>query len=123
MVSLASILRGERGALEDAGRLGVLVTREDDDVVELRDVDSRAVLGFMSTRQGILVYHVDAASQSFEITLLEDSSVLENIDVEDVVENGTPKPPSVWLHAATGSSTPPGRICFLEAGRAKCKPL
>ncbi len=123
MATLASLLRGERGAIEEAGRLGLLVAREGLETVELRDVDSRVVLGFLSTRQGIVLYHVDSTTPSFELVLLEDSSVLERVELGDIVEDGVPRPPSVWLHEATGSSTPPGRICFVEAGRAKCKPL
>ena len=123
MATLASLLRGEKDAIEEAGRLGLLTIREGLDTIEVRDVDSRAVLGILSTRQGIILYYVESQTPSFELVLLEDSSLLERVELNDIVEDGAPKPPSVWLHEATGSETPPGRICFIEAGRAKCKSL
>ncbi len=123
MASLASLLRGDREAVEEAARLGLLLAREGQDVVEVRDVDGRSALGFLATRQGLIVYYADAATPSFELVLLEDGSILEGVELGDVVEDGAPKPPSVWLHEVTGSETPPGRICFVEAGRVKCKPL
>ncbi len=122
MASLAALLRGEREAAEEAGSLGILVRREGDDLVELSDVDGRRVLGFLSTRGGIIAYHVDGENMSFEMAVLEDSSVLESIPLRELVEpEEGPRPISVWLHAyARGAK---GRICVVAEGVARCKPL
>ena len=122
MATLAALLRGERSAAEEAAGLGLLVRREGDEVLELSDVDGRRVLGFLSTRGGIVAYHVDGENMSFELAVIEDSSVLESIPLEEVVEREEgPKPLSVWLHAYAGGSR--GRICVLAEGVARCKPL
>ena len=121
MASLASLLRGERSAVEEAGRLGLVVRREGDDVLELSDVDGRRVLGFVSTRAGIVAYHVDGENLSFEVAVLEDSSILDSIPLGDLVEDEGPRPLSVWLHAYAAGAR--GRICVVADGVARCKPL
>ncbi len=123
MASLGDLLRGERSAREEAGRLG-LVVRSDGDVIELHDVEGVSVLGFVPTRVGILVYHADGSEASFETVVVEDASILGSLPLDAIVEDGRPRPPSVWLHEVDPElRVSRGRICVATGGRVRCKPL
>ncbi len=123
VASLGELLRGERSAREEAGRLG-LVVKSDGDIVELLDVEGVSVLGFMPTRVGILVYHVDGGEASFEAVVVEDASILGSLPLEAIVEDGRPRPPSVWLHEVDPElRVSRGRICVVAGGKARCKPF